>query len=128
MSAYRYLADAVLLVHALFVAFVVVGQGLILAGLALGWRWVRDFRFRVAHLVAIGIVVAQAWVGVLCPLTLIENQLRRMAGQRPYQNSFIQHWLHQLIFYEAEGWVFTVIYTLFGLVVALTWWFGRPLR
>jgi polyferredoxin len=128
VSAYGLAADAVLLTHALFVAFVVVGQVLILAGLALGWRWVRDFRFRVAHLVAIAIVVAQAWLGVLCPLTVLENALRRRAGEATYTESFIGHWLHRLIFYDAEPWAFTAVYSVFGALVLLTWVLGAPRR
>jgi hypothetical protein len=120
------LADAVLVIHALFVAFVVFGQLLILAGLWQRWAWVRNFRFRLAHLAAIGIVALQAWLGVLCPLTIVENALRRRAGEAAYAGSFIQHWLHRVIFYDAEGWVFTVVYTAFAGIVALTWHYGRP--
>ena len=49
---YPILADLVLLVHFLFVLFVVLGLMLILVGGAFGWRWVRDQAFRVAHLLA----------------------------------------------------------------------------
>lgn len=128
MNPYRLLADGVLVAHALFVAFVVLGQLLILVGLWRHWTWARNFRFRVTHLGAIGIVVGQAWLGVLCPLTTLENALRHRAGESGYAGSFIQHWLHRIIFYDADGWVFTAVYTLFALVVALTWFFGRPLR
>lgn len=117
-----------LVVHALFVAFVVIGQGLILVGLWRNWAWVRHRGFRLAHLAAIGVVVLQAWLGVLCPLTIIENALRERAGEAAYQGSFIQHWLHRLIFYDAEGWVFTVVYTAFGVLVVLTWRHGGPRR
>ena len=119
-------ADAVLVVHALFIVFVVGGQLLIVAGLVLGWGWVRNRAFRLAHLAAIAIVVLQAWLGVLCPLTVFENALRESAGETGYGRSFIEYWLHRVIFYEAEPWVFTVIYTVFGAVVAATWYFGRP--
>jgi hypothetical protein len=125
---YSFMADAVLLVHALFVAFVVIGQLLILAGLVLGWAWVRGFRFRIAHLLAIAIVVLQAWAGVLCPLTLLENALRLRAGEPVYAESFMAHWLHRLIFFDAPLWVFTVAYTVFASLVVATWYFGRPVR
>lgn len=128
MSPLSLAADAVLVVHAGFVGFVVVGQALIVAGLALGWRWVRNRRFRLAHLAAIGIVVLQAWAGVLCPLTILENALRRRAGEAAYAGSFIEHWLHRVIYYDAEPWVFTVAYTAFAALVAATWYFGRPAR
>ncbi|CAG0940235.1 hypothetical protein GPROT2_00864 [Gammaproteobacteria bacterium] len=128
MNAWGALADAVLLVHAAFVAFVVIGQVLVLAGLAFGWRWVRGRRLRIAHLAAIGVVVAQAWAGVLCPLTVLENALRARAGEGGYGGSFIAHWLHRLIFFDAPMWVFTVAYTAFGLLVAATWYWGGPRR
>ena len=46
-----------------------------------------------------------------CPLTVWEEQLRKMAGQTGYTGDFLGYWAHQLIFYRAEPWVFTVIYT-----------------
>lgn len=128
MSLYGRLADAVLVVHALFIGFVVIGQVLIMAGLALGWAWVRWFRWRLAHLGAIAFVVAQTWLGMLCPLTILENDLRRRAGQADYGGSFIEHWLHRIIFYEAQSWVFTAAYTAFALLVAMTWLYRRPVR
>jgi multisubunit Na+/H+ antiporter MnhB subunit len=121
-GVYRLLADSVLLVHFAFVAFVVTGFLLILIGLVANWRWVRNRTFRIAHLCAIGVVVAQAWLGKICPLTIWENELRRRAGQDAYAETFVQHWLHELLFYDAEPWVFTAIYTVFGAVVLLVWW------
>lgn len=126
MNAWSLLADFVLVVHALFVGFVVIGQALILGGLWRGWVWVRQRAFRLAHLAAIGVVVLQGWLGMLCPLTIIENALRQRAGQLPYTGSFIQHWLHRIIFYEADGWVFTAVYTAFAALVALTWYYAPP--
>jgi hypothetical protein len=75
--------------------------------------------------VAIGVVVLQAWFGQLCPLTIWENQLRRRAGQSGYSESFVEHWLHKILFYEAEPWVFTAIYSAFGVLVVLIWFLGR---
>lgn len=126
MTFWRVIADLVLVIHALFVAFVVIGQLLIIVGLWRRWSWVRNRTLRLAHLAAIGIVVVQAWAGVLCPLTILENALRRRAGDEGYSGSFIEYWLHRLIFYEAESWVFTVLYTVFAAAVALTWHYGRP--
>jgi hypothetical protein len=125
---YRVLADAILVMHFAFVAFVVVGFVLILLGLLRGWAWVRDRRFRHAHLAAIGIVIMQAWLGRICPLTIWENELRRLAGQAPYVETFVQHWLHRWMFYDTAPWVFTAIYTAFGALVALAWWLGGPPR
>ena len=125
---YRVLADSILVFHVLYIAFVVGGQLLIVIGLMLKWSWVRNFWFRVLHLAAIWIVVLQAWVGVICPLTNWENALRAKAGETIYAGGFIQYWLHRLIFFEAEPWVFGVVYTVFGTLVLLTWFYGAPKR
>ena len=123
-TAYRIAADLTLYVHVGFVVFVVLGLILILLGGALGWSWVRSPRFRWAHLAAIGVVVLQAWLGVLCPLTLLEMELRERAGDATY--AFIAHWADRLLFYQAPEWVFTLIYTLFAAVVLSSWLLVRP--
>jgi len=121
---YGFLADTILVVHFLFVLFVVAGFVLIVIGLLAHWSWIHNRSFRLAHLTAIGIVVLQAWFGQLCPLTIWESELRRRAGDSGYAESFIQHWLHELLFYQAEPWVFTTIYTVFGALVLAVWFMG----
>jgi polyferredoxin len=125
---YRLLADAVLLTHAAVVVFVVGGLVLVIVGNLQHWRWVNALLFRVAHLVAVGVVVVQAWLGALCPLTVLESWLREQAGEAPYAAGFIAHWVQRLLFYAAPFWVFTLVYTLFGLLVAATWWYFPPAR
>ncbi len=122
----RVLADGVLSVHVSFVAFVVVGLLLILVGGACGWRWILNPWFRAAHLAAIGLVVVQAWLGVICPLTTLEMYLRKQAGEATYGGTFMSHWLGRLLFFEAPPWVFVVGYTLFGLAVIGSWVKFRP--
>ena len=122
------LADLVLVVHGLYVGFVVIGFALILLGLARGWRWVRQPEFRYAHLAAIGFVVLQVWFGMDCPLTTLEVFLRLKAGEAGYGTSFIQYWLYRLLYYRADTRVFGVVYSLFGAAVALVWWFAPPVR
>ena len=121
-------ADAVLLLHALFVAFVIAGLILIFAGKALDWSWVRNWWFRVAHLVAIGVVVVQAWFVVICPLTTLEMELRRQAGDATYGGTFISHWLESILYYRAPAWVFAACYTAFAALVVLSWFWVRPNR
>lgn len=128
MVAYSYLADLVLATHVAFVAFVVIGLVLIWIGYFARWQWVRNLGFRIAHLFAILIVVVQAWVGVICPLTTFEQFLRSKAGVATYSSSFISYWLQRLIFFEADPIVFTVGYTLFAVLVAGSWWICRPGR
>ena len=124
--AYRVAADLILLAHSLFVAFVVLGLLLILAGKPLGWSWVRNPWFRAAHLAGIGIVVLQAWLGIVCPLTTWEMALRAKAGDAVYSGAFVAHWLETVLYYQAPPWVFTVAYTAFGALVVLSWIWVRP--
>lgn len=125
------LADLVLVVHALFVAFVVGGQVAVLVGWARGWGWVRNPWFRGTHLVVIVYIVAQTWLGRLCPLTIWEARLRDAAGQAHHDESFIGYWLGELLFLDLPWWVFTVAYTAFGTLVVVSWvhfppgWPGR---
>lgn len=127
-TLYLVAADAVLLVHALFVAFVVLGLAMILIGGARTWRWVRNPWFRILHLAAIGIVVAQSWLGRLCPLTTLESALRMRAGDAAYTGAFIAHWVEAALYYRAPEWVFTLVYTAFGAVVIASWLLVRPRR
>ncbi|PVV13080.1 MAG: hypothetical protein B6D82_08830, partial [gamma proteobacterium symbiont of Ctena orbiculata] len=83
-SIYLFAADAILLIHFLFVAFVVFGLVAIYIGHGLSWVWIRNFWFRIVHLVCIAIVVVQSWIGVLCPLTIWEMRLREKAGEDSY--------------------------------------------
>ena len=127
-TALQIAADAVLLLHALFVVFVVSGLLLILAGGAFGWAWVRVRWFRIAHLAAIGVVVVQSWLGVICPLTTFEMALRTRAGESGYPGSFIAHWVETFLYYQAPPWVFVVCYTAFGALVIASWFWVRPRR
>jgi hypothetical protein len=125
---YRLLADAVLVLHFGVVLFVVGGLVLVLLGNALGWAWVNRLSFRLAHLAAIAVVVAQAWLGQLCPLTILESWLRVQAGGAAYRQSFIEHWLQRIVYWDAPPWAFTVAYTAFGALVLLVWWRYPPRR
>jgi hypothetical protein len=71
------LADILGTIHLAFVAFVVIGQVLILVGWLLGWGWIRNFWFRLIHLLSIGVVALQGAAGSICPLTSWEHTLRK---------------------------------------------------
>jgi len=128
MPPYQLLADVVLAVHVAVVAFVVGGLVVVIAGNLLRWRWVNGLWFRIAHLGAIAFVVAETWLGMVCPLTSLEVWLRANAWQGGYTGGFIEHWLQRLLYYDAPPWVFTTVYSLFGLAVVVTWWCYPPLR
>ena len=84
----RILADAVLIIHLLFILFAVAG-----AFAALRWRylvWVHLPCALWAMLIQLG--------GWICPLTPLEVSLRRCAGQAGYAGGFIQHYLLPIIY------------------------------
>jgi hypothetical protein len=124
---YTLLADSILILHFAFVAFVVIGLFLIWVGWFRRWRFVRNFWFRLAHLLAMGVVAAESLAGIVCPLTAWENQLRLLAGGgERYAGSFVQHWLHRVMFYEASESTFTILYLLFFTAVVLSLWLVKP--
>jgi len=121
-------ADALLIVHLAFVVFVVIGLLLILFGGMREWNWVRNRWFRVLHLLSIGIVVLQSWLGLMCPLTSWEASLREHAGDSTYSGAFIAHWIEEILYYQFSPWVFGVCYTVFGFIVLAAWFWIRPHR
>ena len=126
MKLHAVAADLVLLIHSLFVLFVVFGLLLVVVGGVRGWTWVTNPWFRVVHLAAIVIVVLQAWAGRVCPLTIWEVELRSLGGQESYPSTFMGYWLERLLYYDAPQWVFVVAYTLFAALVLACWYWVRP--
>lgn len=125
--SYASLADAVLVVHFAVVVFVVGGLLAIPVGNALRWHWVNGWPFRLMHAAALLVIVVQAWLGQHCPLTVLEGWLRAQAGESlRYEVSFVQYWIERLMYFQAPLWVFAVLYTVFGAVVALAWWRYPP--
>jgi Protein of Unknown function (DUF2784). len=85
---YGILAGAIIVTHFLFIAFVAAGGLLV-------WRW---HRLAWVHLPAViwGIVVELT--GWICPLTPLENHLRRLAGSSSYSGGFIEQYLVPVIY------------------------------
>lgn len=122
-------ADAVLALHFAVVLFVVGGLILIIVGNLNGWRWVNALWFRLLHLAAIAIVVAEVWLGITCPLTTLELWLRAQSGAgvaTGYSESFVGYWLQRLLFYSAPPWAFVLAYTVFGALVLAVWFRFPP--
>jgi len=85
---YGILADIVILIHLVFVVFVVLGAVLII------WRrWVVWL-----HLPAVFWAIWIELTGEICPLTPLENWLRRRAGQGGYRGDFVEHHLLALLY------------------------------
>jgi len=125
---YRLIADFILIIHFAIVLFIVGGLALIWIGFALHWRWVTRWWFRSGHLAAMVFITIQSLADTLCPLTVWEQALRTRAGQQGYTESFVEHWVHRLLYYELPGWIFTLTYcAVLGLIIA-AWIAVRPER
>ena len=85
---YRLSADAVLLLHLSFILFVLLG-----GALALRWRWMP-----VIHLPAAAWGFFVELSGRVCPLTYLENHFRVAAGQSGYMDSFVEHYLLDVVY------------------------------
>ena len=110
------LADAILLLHALVVAFVVFGAAYIWIGARYSWPGVRAPLFRYTHLGVMLFVAAQAVIGRVCPLTIWEDELR--GGQS--RSSFIAYWVGRLIYYDLPTWVFATAYIALSAALVIT--------
>ena len=125
-AVWGWVADAVLILHFAFVVFVVGGLLMIIVGIVFDWAFTNQLWFRALHLLAILTVVLESWLGIICPLTALENHARLAAGADGYATSFIEHWLGSVLFFDLPPWVFIAAYTCFGLLVLLTWWMFPP--
>jgi polyferredoxin len=118
------LADFILVVHFLFALFVVGSLPLIWIGAWMGLGFVRNLRFRLAHLLAILFVAGESLIGMVCPLTSLEDALRGTGNAA----SFVQRWLQRILYYDLPEWVLTVGYVMFALLVAFTFVIVPPSR
>ncbi len=106
---YRVLTELTVVVHLLFILFVVAG-----GFVARRWRWLT-----IVHLSAVvWAVYAELASGVACPLTTLENYFALRAGLATYQDDFITRYLVPVIY--QDGLPPTVQYLLVALVVCLT--------
>jgi len=85
---YRLVANAVVVFHALFILFVVLG-----GFIAWRWRWVAALHIPCALW---GMLIE--YRGWICPLTPLENTLRARAGQQGYSGGFVEHYLLPAIY------------------------------
>lgn len=123
------MADIVVGTHLLYLLFTVGGELLILAGGVMHWEWIRNMPFRIIHLIAVVLVAIEAVVGILCPLTELEYQLRRAAGQYVENEiSLVGRIIRSILFYDFPAWFFTALYVGFGALVVLTFFLFPPRR
>ena len=120
MNAYLLLADAVVILHLGYVAFVVLGLLAVLLGYVMQWKWVRSPWFRITHFSMIAVVVIESLLSITCPLTTLENYLRMQGGQTLSGGSFVGRLVHGILFFDLPPSFFTVAYCAFGSLVLAT--------
>jgi len=126
---YLFLADVIAIIHLGYVIYVILGFILIVVGLILKWKWIRNLPFRITHLLAIVGVACEALLGVNCPLTILEFKLRYVTPNLSEENvSFIGAIVGSLLYYNAPGCLFTIIYATFAILVVITFIISPPTR
>lgn len=118
MNLPEFFADLVMVVHAAFSLFVALGLVFIVTGMILGWRWIDNARFRVLHLAATLIVVVRVWLGVPCPFSVAEDQLRSQSSVACIFSPDLHRAFHQLAFRGNNPERFARSTTVVGLIVA----------
>jgi hypothetical protein len=112
----RLAADAVVLVHLAFVVFVVLGALLVL----------RDWKWALLHAPAALWGAYAELTATICPLTPLENALRRRAGAAGYEGGFVEHYLIPLIYPPGlaaahQRWIGVVVVALNAVLYAWAW-------
>ena len=114
---FRLAADGALLLHLAFILFALFG-----GALAERWRWMP-----LVHLPAAAWALFAELTGRICPLTYIENDFRIRAGQSGYTESFVEHYLIDIIY--PSGLTHEVQFVLAATVVvfniAIYFWIAR---
>jgi len=114
-----WLADLVVVAHFLFIAFVVAGALLL-------FRWPRVAWL---HLPAAAWGVVVEWTGWICPLTPLENSLRRAAGEAGYGGGFVERYLLPVIYPAGltpaiQLWLGVIVLVL-NVAIYAVWWRRR---
>ena len=99
-------ADLVIAAHFLLAAFVALGLVAIPFGYKFGWTWVRNRRLRISHASVMGFITAETIVGLTCPLTILEHNLR---GDIPAR-SFVGHWIKRALYWDLPHEMFIALY------------------
>jgi hypothetical protein len=119
-------ADVIVTIHLAFVLGVLLAQVLILVGWATHWEWVRNFWFRLGHLLSIHLVAAQRAIGIHCPLTTWEEHLRGEDWEPLAGASALGRFAHNFLMPDWELGTFLSVYIAFAATVLLTWFFVAP--
>ena len=117
------IADIILIFHFCVVIFITFGFFLIPIGYKFGWVWITNLKLRIFHCGMMMFVTLETLLGITCPLTSIENNLRGI-----YEStSFVSYWIKKIIYWESPDQFFIILYCML-LVWTFSMWKLFPPR
>lgn len=118
------MADIVLTLHFCVAFYVTFGLLVLPIGYMFDWNWTRNRKMRLTHISLVGFITLEALLGIACPLTQIESHLREI----DFSQSFVGHWIAQLIYWDLPSYFFTVLYFSCSLWALLFWVIHPPVK
>ena len=118
------IADIVLVFHFAIVIFITFGFFLIPIGYKSNWLWVKNLKLRICHCAMMVFVTLEAFLGITCPLTSLENSLRGINET----TSFISYWINQIIYWDLPSQFFIILYCAVLIWTFLLWKFFPPIN
>ena len=113
----KFFADTILILHFLVIIFIISLYFLIPYGYSKNWKFAKNYKIRLAHLMLIFFITLETFLGIICPLTTLENDLR---GQL-YSETFISFWISKVIYWDLPTTFFIVVYTIFLIFAIILW-------
>ena len=118
------IADFVLLVHFCIVIFISFGFILIPVGYSFDWIWIKKRYLRLLHAGMMSFITFETLLGMICPLTIIENNLRGINEN----HSFISMWVSEIIYWNLPSKFFVILYCILLLWTFLMWKIYPPVK
>jgi hypothetical protein len=117
------IANIVLIFHFCVVIFITFGFFLIPIGYKFGWVWITNLNLRIFHCGMMIFITLETLLGITCPLTSIENNLRGIDES----TSFILYWIKHIIFWDFPTQFFIILYCMFLGWTFLMWKIFPPI-
>ena len=102
------IADIVLFFHFCIVVFITFGFVLIPIGYNFNWIWIKNKKLRLIHFGMMILVTFETILGLSCPLTVLENNLRGINENQ----LFLSRWITEVIYWDFPSEFFLIIYCL----------------
>ena len=110
-------SDIVLILHFCIIIFIILGFFLVPVGYKFNWNWSSNIKLRALHLGLISFVTFETFLGITCPLTIIEINLNNFN----YSQSFVAFWISKIVYWNLPTLFFIILYSLCVLWTILMW-------